>query len=367
MDLADSPQTAQAAAFMEKQLMKIAGNLNFDSELIEIQKILKKQKITDEDENDDNNNCDDADSADRSPKSGDDSDEEENSNSDDGGNGDDDEDEEEDDEESAEMASSKLFSYIRQLESSEGRDADEWENDDDNGYMVVSLTEEEFYNLEEEASKALQSPAGRKAQRAREAAEENAYAADFMGRLDRSGSDVSEYVGVDAKSSVFEGDDDEAEEDAAAEFSNKSAAEDGDVTSPLSNSNNNSSTGEQSPAVASIDIANINQKATEMAKELAAGAFTANASEARKQAASRHRRKAELAAATKNRRQSTSDRRRTEIMGQEKFVGADGIVHSYFNLKVVFEPNRTGFESTKDMVVSKGTIVAGRCVRACVE
>ena len=46
-------------------------------------------------------------------------------------------------------------------------------------------------------------------------------------------------------------------------------------------------------------------------------------------------------------------------MGQKNFQGADK-VHSFFNLKVIFEPNRTGFEESKDFSHPKGTIVAGR-------
>ena len=40
-------------------------------------------------------------------------------------------------------------------------------------------------------------------------------------------------------------------------------------------------------------------------------------------------------------RESAGNRRRSEIMGQQKFVGADG-THCFFNLKVIFEPYRTG-------------------------
>lgn len=40
-------------------------------------------------------------------------------------------------------------------------------------------------------------------------------------------------------------------------------------------------------------------------------------------------------------------------------IGVDGI-HSYFNLKVIFEPFRTGFEDNKDLTPPKGTIIAGR-------
>ena len=50
---------------------------------------------------------------------------------------------------------------------------------------------------------------------------------------------------------------------------------------------------------------------------------------------------------------------RSEIMGQRKFVGVDG-VHCYFNLKVIFEPYKTGFEESKDLQHPRGAVLAGR-------
>ncbi len=44
---------------------------------------------------------------------------------------------------------SRIYEYILQLENNEDRDEDEWDNDDDNGYLTVQLSEEEFYELEE--------------------------------------------------------------------------------------------------------------------------------------------------------------------------------------------------------------------------
>lgn len=46
-------------------------------------------------------------------------------------------------------------------------------------------------------------------------------------------------------------------------------------------------------------------------------------------------------------------------MGQQHFQGADGL-HSFFNLKVIFEPNRTGFEESKEFHHPKGSIIGGR-------
>lgn len=50
---------------------------------------------------------------------------------------------------------------------------------------------------------------------------------------------------------------------------------------------------------------------------------------------------------------------RLEIIGQERFLGVDGL-HCSFNLKVIFEPNKTGFEETKDLQHPRGAIIAGR-------
>lgn len=47
---------------------------------------------------------------------------------------------------------------------------------------------------------------------------------------------------------------------------------------------------------------------------------------------------------------------RSEIMGQHRFQGADG-THCYFNLKVIFEPYKTGFEESKDLKHPKGAIL----------
>eukprot|EP00981_Chlorochromonas_danica_P005502 scaffold1116_cov180-Ochromonas_danica.AAC.2 len=63
---------------------------------------------------------------------------------------------------------------------------------------------------------------------------------------------------------------------------------------------------------------------------------------------------------TMYKRQSMGERRRSEIIGQHRFEGADGGLHCYFNLKVIFEPYRTGFEESKDFKHQKGTLIAGR-------
>lgn len=47
-------------------------------------------------------------------------------------------------------------------------------------------------------------------------------------------------------------------------------------------------------------------------------------------------------------------------MGQHQFGGMDGKLHSYFNLKVIFEPHRTGFEESKHFNPAKGSVIAGR-------
>jgi len=46
-------------------------------------------------------------------------------------------------------------------------------------------------------------------------------------------------------------------------------------------------------------------------------------------------------------------------MGQHRFQGVDG-THCFFNLKVIFEPYKTGFEESKDLKHPKGSIIAGR-------
>ena len=52
-------------------------------------------------------------------------------------------------------------------------------------------------------------------------------------------------------------------------------------------------------------------------------------------------------------------RRISEIMGQKKLRGVDG-EHCFFDLKVIFDPFRTGFEESKNFNPPPGTIIAGR-------
>ena len=47
------------------------------------------------------------------------------------------------------------------------------------------------------------------------------------------------------------------------------------------------------------------------------------------------------------------------MMGQNSFRGCDGD-HCIFNLKVIFDPYRTGFEDSKHFVARKGEVIAGR-------
>jgi hypothetical protein len=54
-------------------------------------------------------------------------------------------------------------------------------------------------------------------------------------------------------------------------------------------------------------------------------------------------------------RQSVGERRRSEIIGQHRFEGVDGM-HCYFNLKVIFEPYKTGFEESKEFKHNKGEL-----------
>ena len=54
-----------------------------------------------------------------------------------------------------------------------------------------------------------------------------------------------------------------------------------------------------------------------------------------------------------------ASRRVTEVMGQSVFRGVDGL-HSYFNLKVIFEPRSTGASAGRDFEGTRGAIFAGR-------
>ncbi len=61
-----------------------------------------------------------------------------------------------------------------------------------------------------------------------------------------------------------------------------------------------------------------------------------------------------------NEKDNNNNRRRSEIYGQSKFHGVDDQFHCYFNLKVIFDPYKTGFEESKNFNPPIGTIIAGR-------
>jgi serine/threonine protein kinase len=52
-------------------------------------------------------------------------------------------------------------------------------------------------------------------------------------------------------------------------------------------------------------------------------------------------------------------KRFSDVMGQSMYHGIDG-EHSFFNLKVIFEPRKTGMQEARDFEGTPGTVVAGR-------
>ena len=58
-------------------------------------------------------------------------------------------------------------------------------------------------------------------------------------------------------------------------------------------------------------------------------------------------------------RSARYSKRVSEVMGQSVYRGIDGL-HSYFNLKVIFEPRTTGASGGRDFEGTCGTVIAGR-------
>ena len=181
---------------------------------------------------------------------------------------------------------------------------DEWADDDDDGYVVIPLNDDEFYEMEEIA--------------ARIKLEEM-----DNGHLEEGGSQSSHNNSdLDIKSNS-------KESDSEMEFEEDDTDLD-DIIKGVEESTIHD---------ASYDKADNNYQTNSLESNSnlpsSANGCQSNKTEAAK---------------------TTSKRK---VPGQIDFHGADGL-HSFFNLKVIFDRNKTGFEESKDFTYSTGTIVAGR-------
>lgn len=179
--------------------------------------------------------------------------------------------------------SNKIFDLINALQNREVPVKDEWDNDDDSGYITITLTDQEFFEYEDRNA-------------AKIVAKRNAARDEMLKEKDKLSSSPSKETSDNADANVTE----ESKADIEKEILEEKAAANFETI--------------------------IEPKAAEF---------------------------------TSTKRQSVGERRRSEIMGQHRFQGADGM-HCFFNLKVIFEPFKTGFEESKDLKHPKGTIIAGR-------
>jgi serine/threonine protein kinase len=191
-----------------------------------------------------------------------------------------------------EVFSSKLFTLVASLQESNANRFDDWANDDDAGYLTITLSELEFSDFEERSAVKV-----------------------FMEKAKHK--EVSEAAAHLAEDSLVVN----ADLDALDHFPIPPSSSSSNVRLPPP-------TAESSSSYVPIH------------KDPFAVFDT-------------------TAMSVANRRNSITERRRSEIMGQHRFQGADG-THCFFNLKVIFEPYKTGFEESKDLKHPPGTIIAGR-------
>jgi len=190
-------------------------------------------------------------------------------------------------------------------------DDDEWDDDDDLGYVLISITNEEFNNLEEAAlrEKSTIDRLTRDIESWEIAKDNNITNKSDNNINDMSMSSNSLYVNRDNDSDIIDIINN-------GKFSN--------ITNKLFNKSSNSlTTSISTSSISKYYIDNNTDDDTNDNNLL------------------RHKHIAR------------------EVDGQYHLRGIDGSTHSYFNLKVIFEPFTTGFED-KEYAPPKGTIIAGR-------
>jgi len=283
----------------------------------------------------------------------------------------------EEEEETEETKDEEEEEGVEVEEEVEEEDEDEWENDDDLGVVMLTISEDEFFEMEEEASNTLSVTANLQK-------EVNSWA--------QAGADEAE----EEEEEDEEGNDSELERDIekaelAIASSSSSAtlpsAHDVPPPPPTTLQMDDEPMSPVSGASVSDDYAR-----AQLAEMLVQGGFssplpmppppptnpdddedededatTTTATKAKPLDASASSSKPSSSSSSSSRalhgggskKQSMGERRRSEIMGQHRFIGPDG-PHAYFQLKVIFEPNKTGFEETKAFNPPPGTVIAGR-------
>lgn len=233
-----------------------------------------------------------------------------------------------------EVFSAKLFNLIASLQQGNEEKVDDWENDDDAGYLTITLSETEFFDFEEVAFRFFE------------------FLFPFTAALTHTRSLVRVLVHVlSLQRSAVKLFMEKAKKKEAAEAAALRAAEDATAASS---------------EIDTLDVIADDVPSLPSGSGAVSNAPFSSSTTAEKSSSTYvpiHKDPFAVydttAISVANRRNSITERRRSEIMGQHRYQGADG-VHCFFNLKVIFEPYKTGFEESKDLKHPPGTIIAGR-------
>ena len=211
---------------------------------------------------------------------------------------------------------------------------DDWENDEDIGVILVHMSETDFFNMEEKAMLLANMKKNAAATAASTAAE------PIRTSGIRTGT---------AAPSVKDEDEDQDEDVNEDSQSNTSSDYDDDVleVTAMLNSARTQQQQEQTTSINSIDGPPINAWSATTFKN-------ANVTQQKLPQTT--------ATATHADADEGGNECHKEIGGQESYIGIDGLTYGTFNLKVVFEPFKTGFEDIQQSTFNPpaGTLICGR-------
>ncbi|KAJ1418813.1 kinase-like domain-containing protein, partial [Ochromonadaceae sp. CCMP2298] len=262
--------------------------------------------------------------------------------------------------------------------------ADEWLDDDDTGYVVVGLSEEEFYDFEEETSARIlaerrdhareqesqrikkQEQEKEQQEKEKQEKEQEQQQREQQQQEQEQQEQKLEKTNPDSrtppkptpstpKSSSSKEDCEESR--GRRTFSSEDAA--GVMWKALSGLTSVFSGSEKEKKEALPDPPSEEMPLVSLSRQISMNSTKPDAQYEYQSDKFPPAPPADLPPPEASKRQSVGERRRSEIMGQQQFMGVDG-QHCFFNLKVIFEPYKTGFEENKDLQHPKGTIIAGR-------
>lgn len=222
---------------------------------------------------------------------------------------------------------SNLFSIMDRLYTS-APDDDDWDNDNDPGYLIASLSKEEVYEFDD---RFLAYAKSRKKVWTKQLEENKKHSIFTVYPLEDS----------EKSSSKTE----ESEEEGNEKKENTKSDDPLTTSSSPTNSSPFSSSSTTPSQTPKLD-------ALRKFKNRLRNSIVSSSVEPK--------RPSMISSEFQNKRQSIGERRRSEIIGQHHFQGVDNKLHSFFNLQIIFEPYKTGFEATKDLEVTRHSIIAGR-------